>query len=118
MNEQTQSHSALVSTGVLIYMHTYICIHNIYTNEQAEKRAALASKGVAVFPVILKIIPGNVFNKKNPIILGMDVVEGTLKVYQHTATHCNTLQHTATHCNALRHTHCTATHCNTYCNTL
>jgi len=39
---------------------------------------------------------------------------------QHTATHCNTLQRTATHCNTLQHitTHCstlqhTATHCNT-----
>jgi len=33
-------------------------------------------------------------------------------MYQHIATHCNTLQHTATHCNTLQHT---ATHCNNVC---
>lgn len=34
----------------------------------------------AVFPCILKIMPNCVFNKKDPIILGVDVVEGILKV--------------------------------------
>ncbi|KAJ3113786.1 hypothetical protein HDU96_002925 [Phlyctochytrium bullatum] len=34
----------------------------------------------AVFPCILKIIPGMVFNKRSPIIMGVDVVEGILKV--------------------------------------
>ncbi|CAA7402961.1 unnamed protein product [Spirodela intermedia] len=34
----------------------------------------------AVFPSILKIMPNCVFNKKDPIILGVDVVEGILKV--------------------------------------
>jgi translation initiation factor 5B len=30
--------------------------------------------------VILRIIPTNIFNKKNPFVLGVDVVEGTLKI--------------------------------------
>jgi translation initiation factor 5B len=34
----------------------------------------------AIFPCVLKIIPNAVFNRKDPIILGVDVVEGILKV--------------------------------------
>jgi translation initiation factor 5B len=34
----------------------------------------------AVFPCVLRIIPGCVFNKRDPIIVGVDVVEGTLRV--------------------------------------
>lgn len=35
---------------------------------------------VAVFPCVLKILPNCIFNKKDPIILGVDVEEGILKV--------------------------------------
>eukprot|EP00960_Hanusia_phi_P044945 756940-Hanusia_phi.AAC.3 len=45
-----------------------------------EKKAAKKEQGVAVFPVVLSIIPKNVFNKKNPIIIGCEVKEGSLKV--------------------------------------
>lgn len=34
----------------------------------------------AVFPCICKIMPQHIFNKKDPIIVGMEVVEGTLRV--------------------------------------
>ena len=34
----------------------------------------------AVFPVILKIVPGAVFNKRDPIIVGVDVLEGRLMI--------------------------------------
>ncbi|CAI2183895.1 13279_t:CDS:10 [Funneliformis geosporum] len=33
----------------------------------------------AIFPCILKIVPGAIFNKRDPIIIGVDVVEGVLK---------------------------------------
>ncbi|EXX55780.1 Fun12p [Rhizophagus irregularis DAOM 197198w] len=33
----------------------------------------------AIFPCILKIVPGAIFNKKEPIIIGVDVVEGILR---------------------------------------
>lgn len=34
----------------------------------------------AVFPAILRIVPSAVFMKRNPIVLGVDVVEGILKI--------------------------------------
>jgi len=33
---------------------------------------------LTVFPCILKIIESNIFNKKNPLIMGVEVLEGTL----------------------------------------
>lgn len=34
----------------------------------------------AVFPCILKIMPTCIFNKKDPIVLGVEVMEGIAKV--------------------------------------
>ncbi|KAL8553281.1 hypothetical protein ACS0TY_001813 [Phlomoides rotata] len=34
----------------------------------------------AVFPCVLKIMPNCVFNKKDPIVLGVDVLDGILKI--------------------------------------
>ena len=36
--------------------------------------------GDAVFPAVARIIPTAVFNKKDPIVVGVDVVEGELRV--------------------------------------
>ncbi len=38
------------------------------------------SNSVAVFPSIIRILPQHVFNQKDPIIVGVEVVEGILKV--------------------------------------
>ena len=35
---------------------------------------------VAVFPSIVKILPQHIFNQKDPIIVGVEIVEGILKV--------------------------------------
>lgn len=35
---------------------------------------------IAVFPSIIRILPQHVFNQKDPIIVGVEVVEGILKV--------------------------------------
>jgi len=46
-----------------------------------EKRAEIkASATDAIFPCILKIYPEFVFNKRNPILVGVNIVEGTLKL--------------------------------------
>ena len=39
-----------------------------------------AAKLTAVFPCVLKILPTCIFNQKDPIILGVEVVEGIAKV--------------------------------------
>lgn len=50
-----------------------------YLEEIAEKRRRDAAN-IAVFPAIVKILPQHIFNQKDPIIVGMEVVEGILKV--------------------------------------
>jgi translation initiation factor IF-2 len=47
-------------------------------NIKEEKKKESADE--VVFPCVLKIIPNCIFNKKDPIILGVNIVEGTLKV--------------------------------------
>ena len=39
-----------------------------------------AAKLDAVFPCVLKIMPTCVFNKKDPIVLGVEVVDGIAKI--------------------------------------
>ncbi|KAL7156728.1 hypothetical protein ABFS83_02G028200 [Erythranthe nasuta] len=50
-----------------------------YIQNLKEERKKEAAEE-AVFPCVLKIVPNCVFNKKDPIILGVDVVEGTVKI--------------------------------------
>ncbi|KAG8388197.1 hypothetical protein BUALT_Bualt02G0100700 [Buddleja alternifolia] len=47
-------------------------------NLKKEKKKEAAEE--AVFPCVLKIMPNCVFNKKDPIVLGVDVLEGTAKI--------------------------------------
>ncbi|KAJ1388440.1 Translation protein, beta-barrel domain superfamily [Sesbania bispinosa] len=47
-------------------------------NIKEEKKREAADE--AVFPCVLKILPNCVFNKKDPIVLGVDVLEGIAKV--------------------------------------
>lgn len=50
-----------------------------FMDDLTERRREEAA-AVAVFPSIVKILPQHIFNAKDPIILGMEVVEGILKV--------------------------------------
>lgn len=51
-------------------------------NIKEEKKKEAADE--AVFPCVLKIMPNCVFNKKDPIVLGVEVAEGTAKVISDT----------------------------------
>ncbi len=42
------------------------------------KKAAVSS--LVVFPCVLKVLPQYIFNKKDPIVLGVEVMEGTLRL--------------------------------------
>jgi translation initiation factor 5B len=45
--------------------------------DEQKRKDALPS---AVFPCLIKMVPDAIFNKRAPIIMGIDVLEGTLKV--------------------------------------
>ncbi|XP_028083352.1 eukaryotic translation initiation factor 5B-like [Camellia sinensis] len=57
-----------------------------YIDNLKEEKKKEASEEV-VFPCILKIMPNCVFNKKDSIILGVDVLEGIAKVLNHHDDH-------------------------------
>ncbi|KAH9617876.1 hypothetical protein KSS87_003361 [Heliosperma pusillum] len=69
--------------GVKIFMadiiyHLFDQFKAYIDNIKEEKKKEAADE--AVFPCVLKIMPNCVFNKKDPIVLGVDVVEGIAKV--------------------------------------
>jgi translation initiation factor 5B len=48
--------------------------------EELNTKRREEATAVAVFPAIIKILPQHIFNQKDPIIVGVEVVEGILKV--------------------------------------
>ncbi|KAF9116381.1 hypothetical protein BGX27_003064 [Mortierella sp. AM989] len=52
----------------------FTAYHKKLTEERRKDQAPSA-----VFPCILKMVQGAIFNKKDPIIIGVDVVEGVMK---------------------------------------
>lgn len=50
-----------------------------YMRTFTEAKKATASS-VVVFPAVLKIFPNFIFNKKDPIVIGVEVLEGTLRM--------------------------------------
>jgi translation initiation factor 5B len=52
---------------------------SLYVKEVREERKRKAAAD-AVFPCIIKIIPSNVFNTKNPLVVGVDVLRGQLMI--------------------------------------
>ncbi|XP_042518656.1 eukaryotic translation initiation factor 5B-like [Macadamia integrifolia] len=70
-------------TGVKIFIadiiyHLFDQFKHYIDNLKEEKKKEAAEE--AVFPCVLQIFPNCVFNKKDPIVLGVDVVEGIAKV--------------------------------------
>jgi len=52
----------------------FMAYHKQLTEERRKDQAPSA-----VFPCILKMVTGAIFNKKDPVIIGVDVVEGVMK---------------------------------------
>ena len=48
--------------------------------EEIKQQKREAMRNIAVFPSIVKILPDCIFNKKDPIVLGVEVTEGILKI--------------------------------------
>lgn len=53
-----------------------------YMNSVKEEKRRDASEE-AVFPCVMKIMPQCVFNKKDPIIVGVEILDGVAKVCAH-----------------------------------
>lgn len=47
--------------------------------EELKQKAKEEHKHLAVFPCRLKILADNIFNKRDPIVVGVDVIDGILK---------------------------------------
>jgi translation initiation factor 5B len=78
-----EARAAADELGVTVF--TADIIYHLTDKFEAFLKAALASKQAAtaaeaVFPAICRIIPTAVFNKRDPIVVGLDVVEGKLRV--------------------------------------
>lgn len=75
--EQAEEVNVKIFTADIIYhLFDQFTRHMEMLNERRREEAA----AVAVFPSIIKILPQHVFNQKDPIIVGAEVVEGILKV--------------------------------------
>ena len=70
-------------TGVKIFIadiiyHLFDQFKAYIDNLKEEKKKEASEE--AVFPCLLKIMPNCIFNKKDPIVLGVDILDGIAKV--------------------------------------
>jgi translation initiation factor 5B len=75
--EFAQEMGVRIMTADIIY-HLFDQFTRFMDELTARRREEAAA--VAVFPSIIKILPQHVFNQKDPIIVGCEIVEGILKV--------------------------------------
>lgn len=75
--EHAQEMGVRIMTAEIIY-HLFDQFTRFMDDLTARRREEAAN--VAVFPSIIKILPQHVFNQKDPIIVGVEIIEGILKV--------------------------------------
>ena len=75
--EHAQEMGVRIMTADIIY-HLFDQFTRFMDTFNEQRRAEASA--VAVFPSIIKILPQHIFNQKDPIIVGAEVVEGILKV--------------------------------------
>eukprot|EP01086_Lenisia_limosa_P015301 TRINITY_DN4824_c0_g1_i1.p1 TRINITY_DN4824_c0_g1~~TRINITY_DN4824_c0_g1_i1.p1 ORF type:complete len:785 (+),score=297.70 TRINITY_DN4824_c0_g1_i1:280-2634(+) len=75
--DYADQHGVKIFTAEIIY-HLF----DMFTKYMEETREAARAEAApeAVFPCVLKILPDCIFNKTDPIVLGVNVEEGVLKV--------------------------------------
>jgi translation initiation factor 5B len=66
----------IFTADIIYHLFDQFIAHRSKTNEEEKAKAI----DVAVFPCLLNILPNAVFNQKDPIILGVEVTDGILKV--------------------------------------
>lgn len=66
----------IFSANVIYHLHDAFMVHMNRVREEEKRRLA----GEAVWPCIIRVIQGNVFRRSDPIVIGVDVLEGTLKI--------------------------------------
>jgi translation initiation factor 5B len=76
-SEMAQESNVRIFTAEIIY-HLFDQF-SAYMNGLTEARRKEAET-VAMFPCVVKILKDNVFRNKDPIIMGVEIVEGTLRV--------------------------------------
>lgn len=67
---------SIFTADIIYHLFDQFQTHLTATMEQEKIKA----KEIAVFPCLLRILPNHVFNAKDPIICGVEVVDGILKV--------------------------------------
>lgn len=75
--ELAEDQGIKIFTANIIY-HLFDQFTAYIQNIQEERKRSLASQ--AIFPCVLKIVPGCIFNTRDPIILGITVQEGSLRI--------------------------------------
>lgn len=63
----------------MFFINIFLPYESVCINRTAEE-AKVKAVDVAVFPCVLNIMPNSVFNQKDPIIMGVEVMDGILKV--------------------------------------
>lgn len=66
-----------IFTADIIY-HLFDQFTRFYSEFEERKRAE--AQEVAVFPCVVKIFPQYVFNNKDPIVVGVEVIDGIVKI--------------------------------------
>ncbi|KAI8373210.1 uncharacterized protein BYT42DRAFT_579594 [Radiomyces spectabilis] len=64
------------TADIIYHLFDRFVEYNAAMKEMKRKEQA----GQAVFPCVLKMVRGAIINKKNPIIIGCDVMEGSLRI--------------------------------------
>lgn len=75
--EHAEEMGVRIFTADIIY-HLFDQFTRFMENLMEQRRQDAAA--VAVFPSVCRILPQHIFNQKDPIIIGVEVVEGILKV--------------------------------------